>query len=237
MQSPTLKTPVEKCVRLCRFTVRMLGKFADKPPLAAVAAKLEPAGGALESAQQGYAAAVTALVPVRVDVRFADWTSGRAVRAAHRAAETADGQKGGRITTHLFPNGITPVVQGFGAAEVAELLNLEGRYDAATGFWPEAATEKAKIAAVRKQYQDALGARTTGMQQASNLRAARDVAKEDFLDAYGKAQAGVRGEFTRDRAMQELFFDRVWTESAVEDDGEGNDEEPGVGGGDPTPTA
>jgi hypothetical protein len=203
-----MKTPVPKCIRLALFTQRMLTKF-NNPNLAALATKLEAFNNNLIKAQNAYGDSVTAMIPVRVDVRFIDYTADDGVRAALRNAESADGKKGGKIASQLFPNGVTPIVRPVGETEVKELRDLEGRYDTLTATWQQAAPEKAKIVALRTQYEAVLAARKDGMQTTSNPRAARNAAKEDFLDIFAFAAGHVKAEFPRDRAMQDLFFDRV----------------------------
>ena len=61
----------------------------------------------------------------------------------------------------------------------------------------------------RKSYEAALSARREALQNASNERTARDLAKEDFLSVYAEIASRVKAEFPRDRKMQDLFFDEV----------------------------
>jgi hypothetical protein len=86
---------------------------------------------------------------------------------------------------------------------------LEGRLEAAMALWPGAGAEKAKITDERTKYEAALTARRTAMEKAADLRAKRDAVKEDFLDVYAASASRVKAEFPRNRATQELFFDRV----------------------------
>jgi membrane protein involved in colicin uptake len=62
---------------------------------------------------------------------------------------------------------------------------------------------------LRAHYETALKQRKEAGQNASNKKAARDTAKEDYLDVYAQVAARVKAEFPRDRAMQDLFFDTV----------------------------
>jgi hypothetical protein len=219
LQLPTPKTPVSKCAALGLYSQTMLGQFPANAALAALSTTIGAATSALTAAQGAYAEAVTALIVPRVLVRYADYSADLAARAVQRAAETADGAKGGRIASALFPGGVTPIVRPVGATQVAEMRALEGRLEAAMSSWPGAAAEKAKITGERTKYEAALAARKTAMEKAADLRAKRDAAKEDFLDVYAASAARVKAEFPRNRPMQELFFDRVY-DAVVADDTE-----------------
>jgi hypothetical protein len=59
----------------------------------------------------------------------------------------------------------------------------------------------------RRERPDAARLAAEGQVVAS--RAARDMAKERFLDLYAEIAAQIRSEFPRDRDMQDLFFDTV----------------------------
>lgn len=80
--------------------------------------------------------------------------------------------------------------------------------------WGGALAKRAEITSLRKDYETALEQRKAAGQKASNARAARDAAKEDFLDVYAEITARVKAEFPRDRRMQDIFFDSVWDNSA-----------------------
>ena len=86
---------------------------------------------------------------------------------------------------------------------------MEGRYDGLIGRWTDAGTEKAKVSALREQYAMALQARRDAEQQETNMRAQRDLAKNDFLDVYAEVANRVRALFPRDRKKQDLFFDAI----------------------------
>lgn len=209
MQIPTKKTPVSKCVELGTYSQAMLAKFPANTVLTALSTKVATATTALSGAQQAYAAAVLALIVPRVNVRFADHSSDAAVRASMRSAETADGVKGGKIASAVFPDGVTPIVRPVGATQVKEMRDLEGRIEAAMGIWPGAGPEKVKIMNERIGYETALEQRRAALQAASDLRAKRDAAREDFLDVYAVAAARVKAEYPRNRQMQDLFFDEI----------------------------
>jgi len=223
LQLPTPRTPVSKCIALGLYTAAMLGKFSANPVLGSIAATLTTATNGLTSSQKAYADGVIALIPLRVGVKFVDYRSDKAVRALQRQAEVADDKKAGKIGTALFPDGVTPIIRPVGDTQVTEMRALEGRMDAATSLWPAAPAEKAKITAERAAYETALNERKTGMHTSADLRAKRDAAKEDFLDVYASTAARVKAEFPRDRAMQDLFFDRV-TDAVVADDEDATDE-------------
>ena len=209
LQIPTPKTPVSKCIALGLYSQSMLGLFPANPALAALSTTISTATSALAAAQGAYAEAVLALIAPRVLVRFADYSSDMAVRASQRAAESADGMKGGKIGGAVFPDGVTPIVRPVGATQVTEMRALEGRLEAAMALWPGAGAEKAKITDQRTKYEAALAARRTAMEKTADLRAKRDAVREDFLDVYAATASRVKAEFPRNRASQELFFDKV----------------------------
>lgn len=239
MQLPDRKTPVAKCIHLGLYSQTAFAQIPDNPTLAALALTLADATAELAAAQTAYAAAVIDLIKHRVRVRFTDHSADAAVRATQRAAEAADAGKGGKIAGVVFPGGVTPVVRPVGRTQVAEMVNLEGRLDAAKAIWSEADAEKAKIFAEREKYEAALGARRNGMQAVADLRAKRDLAKEDFLDVYATCAARVKAEFPRDRKKQDLFFDKITKTSAgddLDDEELGDDDLDGGDGVPPLPT-
>ncbi len=223
MQTPTPKTPVVRCVQLSSYAHRMLSKFTQNPALAALADKMLASQQVLADRQTAYLQAVNAIIFARVDVKYADFTADNGVRMAQRAAELADGKVGGPIASRLYPGGVTPIIKPVGATQVHEMRDLEGRYDAVTALWPEAAAEKQKLVTLRTSYEEALESRRAAKQRASDLRAARNLAKEDFLTVYAEIAARVRAEFPRDRKMQDLFFDEVSAD--VDDAGEDTSDE------------
>lgn len=223
MQQPTTKTPVSKCVALGRYAAAMLGKFTNKPALLALSASMTAATDPLEAAQGAYAGSVLALILPRVGVRYNDHVSDNVVRALQRNTESFDGKKGGPTASFLFPEGITPIIRPVGQTQVDAMLKLEGKLDALAN-WSEAVSEKAKLTAARVAYAAALKDRDTAMLNASGLRAKRDIAKEDFLDVYATVAAKVKAEFPRDRAMQDLFFDKVTDAVTADEDDDGADD-------------
>ena len=224
MQLPTPKTPVSKCIALGMFAEGMFGEIPDNPVLAELSAAVGDVTAGLSTAQSTYAAAVLAIIPPRIKVKYADFISDKVVRSVQRAAETADGEKNGKIAAAVFPQGVTPIVRPSGQTQCDQMRALEGRLEAAQPIWPGAAAEKAKVAAERVKYEAALAARRTAMEAAATLRAKRDVAKEDFLDVYAAAAGRVKEQFPRNRVMQDLFFDRVVDAVVEDDDAEGGDE-------------
>ena len=216
MQLPSANTPVATCGDLSVFTWSMLAKFPERVALTGLGTKVLGAADALLAAEQAYKAGSRALVTARVGVRHADLMADQGVRLTLKAVQLADGQSGKKVTPQLFPNGVTPIVRPIGSAEVAELRDLEGRLDALSGAWADAASEKAKIVALRTTYEAAIGTRRNAQQSLSDLRAARDAAREDFLDVYAEVAARVKAEFPRDRVMQDLFFDTVRVDHAAD---------------------
>jgi hypothetical protein len=228
MQIPSSKTPIVRCIQLALYAHRMLSKFTSNPTLVALAHKMLMTQQALADAQTAYLHAVNAIIFARVDVKYADYTADNGVRMAKLRAELADGKPSGPIASALMPGGVTPIIKPVGATQVKEMRDLEGRYDALAATFREALAEKAKITALRTDYETALETRRAAGQKASDLRAARNLIKEDFLSVYAEVGSRVRAEFPRDRAMQDLFFDDVTTDTGDSGD-DTTDEAPPAG--------
>jgi hypothetical protein len=228
MQSPTINTPVSKDLDLSSYSAQMLGKFSANIVLLALAEKMSTGGAELAGAQDAYEKAVKDILPARVDVKYANFTSDRRVRLSQQRAEIADGKRGGRIATMVLPKGSAAITKLLGPTQVEAMIDLEGRLAAAAPFWPEAQVEQTEIAAYRQQYQDALTNRTIAGQKARDARAVRNAAKEKFLLTYAEVMSRVAAEFPRDKTMQALFFDEVRTKSAFAiADGSAEDEASG----------
>lgn len=216
MQNPTTKTPVTKCLDLAAFSERMLGKFPSTPALAPLALKMAAAAKVLEDSQAAYVAAVIAILPTRVDVKFENFVSDRRIRITQQKAEMADGKKNGSIASQAFPEGSAPIVRLVGMSQVKQMVALEGRLAALAPLWSDAPAEAQAIGQFRESYKTAVDGRTKAGEDAANLRAVRDVAKEAFLTTYAEITSRVCAEFPRDPAMQDIFFDDVRGRSAAE---------------------
>lgn len=216
MQNPTTKTPVTKCLDLAAYAERMLGKFPDTAALAPLAVKMAAAAKALEESQTTYAAAVTAILPTRVDVKYENFVSDRRIRVTQQKAELADAKKNGPIASQAFPEGSAPIIRLVGMSQVARMVDLEGRLAALAPLWPDALAESTAIGQFRSAYDKAIKGRDQAGQAATNLRAVRNVAKESFLTTYAEITSRVSAEFPRDTQMQDIFFDDVRGRSAAE---------------------
>lgn len=214
MQLPSEKTPVSKCIDLAQHAGRMLGKFTANAALVDLAVRMQAAGGALLDAQQAYEAAVRAILPTRVDVKYIDFVADRLVQRVQRRAELADDRKGGVIATQVLPKGASAVTRLRGASQVKAMIDLEGDIKAVQSRWPEAVDVLAEVTQHRQQYQTALEGRRAAGQAAHDLRAERNAEKLRFLSTYAEIASLVKAQFPRDKQMQELFFDEVRTRSA-----------------------
>jgi hypothetical protein len=226
MQTPGAKTPISKCLDLAAYTARMLGKFPANGHLASLIPKLTTAAKTLDDAQSAYAAAVKAILPTRVDVKYENFASDRRIRLTQQKAEMADGVKGGPIATQAFPEGSAPIIRLLGSSQVNAMVDLEGRLSALLPLWAEASAESAAIAQCRSAYAKAIDGRESAGQKAANLRAVRDVAKQSFLNTYDTVTKLVAAEFPRDTVMQDLFFDDV-REGSAEQQADDSGSEPG----------
>ncbi len=203
---PNAKTPIDRCEHKSLHTRTMLDKFKDVPALNGLAAKLGEATNLLLVRHNAYNEKVKALIVLRVEVKFTDMLSDQVVRLALKRAEIEDGKAGGKITTLLFPNGSTPIIKPVGGTQVHEMRRLEGRYAEAEAIYPAAASEREKIQALRVRYEEALEGRRQGMESSAQARAARNLAKEEFLDVFAEVANRIKAAFPRDKKTQDLFF-------------------------------
>ncbi|MDI1447301.1 hypothetical protein [Polyangium sp. 6x1] len=210
-----MNTPVSKCLDLAAYSARMLGKFTNLPALIALGAEMTAAAAELSAAQAAYEKAVTDILPMRVDVKYENYVSDRRIRVTQQKAEIADGKRGGRIAGIVFPEGSAPITRLVGASQVQAMVDLEGRLKSAQDLWSDASAEKEAIGQHREQYDKALTARKNAGQNARDMRAARNAAKDKFLHKYAEIMSRVEAEFPKDRATQDLFFDEVRTKSSL----------------------
>jgi hypothetical protein len=164
----------------------------------------------LVQAERALADAEEALNMARVDVMFEDHASDQYLRHLQGQAHSADGHKGGRFATTLFPDGLTEITRRQGPAQVKLMREVEGRLENMT-TWPEAMTNLAGLIVRRSNYEAAVEARTEAERNVTRARAARDAAKVRFLDLYAEIAARIQGAFPRNRRMQNLFFDVIRT--------------------------
>lgn len=215
MQTPSMDTPVSKCLEIATYSIRMFGKFPTNTVLTALAAQMTAAKNNLGATQQQYEAAVQEILPARVDVKYENHVSDRRVRLTQQKVEMADGKKGGRIAALVFPDGSATITRLLGDSQIKAMSDLEGRLESAVALWPEAMAEKADIAKHREAYAAALKHRSDIAQNVRNKRALRNAAKEAFVTKYVEITHRVGAEFPRDTPVQDLFFDEVRTKSAL----------------------
>jgi hypothetical protein len=187
----------------------MMDQFPDNIELSTLSAKLVSARDKLKQADAHYEDAETKMLPARVSVMFINYAADEGLKQAHRFAQLADGEQRGPYVTHLFPDGTNAITRLTGDSQVKEMRNLEGRYDGLISRWNDAQSEKAKVTQWRERYETALAFRSSALQAVHDARAARDLAKEDFLDTYAEVANRVRALFPRNRKKQDLFFDVV----------------------------
>lgn len=222
MQTPSMKTPVAKCLDLSLYLIVMLGRFPQNPRIAALLSKAQGAADKLESAQQTYVGALKDVISARALVKFENFMSDRRISQAQKRADIA----GPPVRDHLFPEGSAAITRLVGQSQIDAMVLLEGRLASIASTWPEAADEQAAIAQHRDAYEAAVKARTAAGQKSAALRAVREVARRAFLATYEEIQGEIIAAFPRDSTMQELFFDDVRTRSsAAEAEDTGGDAE------------
>lgn len=221
METPTSNTPVPKCLSLAAYAYQTMSQFAPgNVVLQELAGKMNAARTKLAQAESAYLTADAQMIPMRVNLTLANYDADEGIKQCKRTAEHADGETNGPLVTHLFPNGTTPIVRPFGAAQIKEMRDLEGRYDGLIERWADAQIEKDKATALRQRYEQALQARTDAAQNVNNMRSLRDLAKKDFLDAYAEVANRIRALFPRNKKKQDLFFDTVTERASAESNSE-----------------
>lgn len=210
MQVLTMRTPVSVCLSAGGYTIRMMTKHPEYPVMAELVPRLTGGRAELVQAERALADAEEALNMARVDVMFEDHASDQYLRRLQGQAQSADGHKGGRLATTLFPDGLTEITRRQGPVQIKRMRELEGRLENLT-TWPEAMTHLAGLIVRRSSYEAAIDARTEAERGVTRARAARDAAKVRFLDLYAEIAARIQVEFPRNRRMQELFFDTIRT--------------------------
>jgi hypothetical protein len=225
MQTLTMKTPVPVCLSAAGYTIRMMMKHSEYPVMAEQVSRLTGGRGELVGAERAVADADEALMMARVDVTFEDHASDQELRRLQNHAQSADGHKGGRISTTLFPDGVNEVTRRQGPVQIKRMREVEGRLENLT-TWPEAMTRLANLIVRRSSYETALEARTEAERALTRARAARDAAKVRFVDLYAQIASRIQSEFPRNRRMQDLFFDTIETRTRPGRD-EADEPEPG----------
>lgn len=230
MEVATTRTPVPTCVAAAGYTIRMMAKHPEYPVLGELGQRLAGGRTELVQAERAVGDADEALMLARVDVTFEDHASDQWLRRLQHQAQSADGHQGGRISTTLFPDGLTDVTRRQGPGQVKRMRELEGRLEHVT-TWPEAMTQLAGLIVRRTSYETAVDARTEAERGLTRARAARDAAKTRFLDIYAEVATRIQSEFPRNRRMQDLFFDtlRTRTRAGVEEPDETLPGEPDAG--------
>ena len=193
MQTPSSKTPPDKCIRLAFFAQRMLGKYPQNLILVGAADKIKMATEALDTAQKAYMQAVLDIIFARVDLKVADVEADREVSNLQRRAILADGEANGPIEKAVFPEGSAAIIKGFGQSEIDALISLEGRLHAQIINWSDAAKEEATIADFRDKYEQALATRTAAKKKAGNLLDVVERDDETVVDADADAKVPPEG--------------------------------------------
>lgn len=225
MQKPTSATPVDRCLNLAAYFDTATARYADlfgpdKPvraQLAALAKGLRAPAAELSKTQSDATKAAAATIAPRVEVKLVDLKADAIVRSVQRFATEAG------VVDSVFPDGITPIVRPIGQGEIDALTSLVARLKASK--WEDRNAQAKRVTDVQAEYQSALEKRRAAATALGQARAVRDTAKEDFLDAYAQAIAGIQSLFPRDRATQDIFFDDVRAASA----GDGGEEDPPAG--------
>ena len=229
-----MKTPVETCLDDAAYTICMLSKYPENTVLVELGQRLTAGRTELAQAARVVEDAEETLLVARVEVKFEDHASDEWLRRLHNQAQAADGHKGGRVSTTVFPDGLSEITRRQGPAQIKLMRDVEGRLEHMTD-WPDAPGQHAALIVRRTGYEAALQARSAAERQAKDARTARDAVKGRFLDLYAEIAGRIQAEFPRNRRMQELFFDTSRTRRRPRVGGPGEtppgEPEPGEAGG------
>ncbi|UJR81111.1 hypothetical protein [Sandaracinus amylolyticus] len=205
-QTPTLRTPVLKILRVATFHDEALATHSD-PEHARLRARNETATAQLAACRDEYEASVLALSRPRARVAIADRAADREIDLLDLAARHADGGKPGALHGRLFPRGKTVIVQPVGATEIAALGELIRALDAGGG--PLRDEWLARITAVRDRYESALADRERARTLCAVRRAALTEARRVWIDCYKQNQGALRELHASDKRAYESFFDDI----------------------------
>jgi hypothetical protein len=186
MPMVTMKTPVQTCLAAASYTAGMMRKHgASHPVLLELAQRLTGVRGELAQAERTVEDAEEALLAARIDVKFEDYASDEYLGSLQSRAQIADGHKGGRLSTTLFPDGVNDITRRQGPAQVKRMRDLASRLEQVTS-WPEAPAQRDALLARRTSYEEALAARDAADRRRKDARTARDAVKMRFLDVYAE---------------------------------------------------
>jgi DnaJ-domain-containing protein 1 len=208
MKVPSKRTPVRTCLNAAGFSCGMLAKHTGDPRLPELGRRFASGRTELAQAERRLVEAEENLTLVRVEVKFEDHSSDQFLRHLQSLAEAADKRKGGKLSKMLFPAGLNDITKPTGATQVERMRALEARLVQVQG-WDDAAGLLAELIGHRTRYEGAIEMRNEAERQVVIARAARNAAKERFLDLYADIAGQIRSIFPRDRRMQDLFFDDV----------------------------
>jgi hypothetical protein len=206
MKVPSKRTPVRTCLNAAGFSCGMLAKHTGDPRLPELGRRFSAGRTELAQAERRLVEAEETLTLVRVELKFEDHASDQFLRRMQALAEAADQRKGGKLSKSLFPAGINDITKLTGATQVEKMRALEARTIQIQG-WDDAVDLLTELIGHRTRYEGAIELRSEAERQVVSARAARNAAKERFLDLYAEIAGQIRSIFPRDRRMQDLFFD------------------------------
>lgn len=151
------------------------------------------------------------VLETRALLRFAEYNVDRVIRSVHRAAEIEDGGRRGRISTCLFPNGLTPVIKPSGRGQLKPTNDLIDRLRLAklTGIDAFRSVWLAKLETARTKFETVLAthdAAQAAHDEAFRAEIALRAAHWEMLD---RVMGVVRMAFPLDRDLQDLIFPPV----------------------------
>lgn len=216
MQKPSSATPVDRCLSLAAYFETATARYGDlfapektiRAQLAALAKSLHAAAAELSTTQSDALKLAAATIGPRVEVKLVDLKADGIVRSVQRLATEAG------VVDSVFPDGVSPIVKPIGQGEVDAITSLVARLKASK--WEDRNAQAKRLTDVQAEYTSALEKRRAAAVALGQSRAIRDTAKEDFLDEYARAIAGVQSLFPRDRATQDIFFDDARATSAAD---------------------
>lgn len=192
------------------------------PETSAFAAPVLTAKDLLRGSIDKRRAAELAMIPVRVQLSFAEYDWDQAVR---RTAGVAELQGGGTKTPayrEIVPQGIGPVIAPSGESQRETAAAFIAHLKACKA--PGVETVRAECMPRLQQAYDALAAaldaRKEGEAELALARTEEQAARRDFQRTIDKTISLVRAAFPEDRAKQDLAFPSAPRGRAAEDEGD-----------------
>lgn len=176
-----------------------------------LAAPFQAQNDDLRAKHEARVKAEEAMLPARVQYRFAEYRNDKTIKGLNHAAAAHDGNRTGPTVRSLFPNGATEVVIVSGPTQLAATDALINRFQASNEAGVVKLREEwmPKVKTVRDELALSLAAREAAYNVLSVARANEEAAKRDHETAVERLLGEVRAATAGDKALQDAIFPSV----------------------------